>query len=386
MQNSLSNNWRKVPISSVVDIYLGGTPSRAVPGYWNGDVKWISIQDISNSVGRYIENTAETITQEGVANSAAKILPMGTAVISSRGTVGEIGMLSEPMAFNQSCYGLLPKDNNQLDQTYLYYALKNSVRTAKNIAHGGVFDTFTKDTFNHIDLNLPKKIDEQEQIASILSSFDDKIELNNKISKTLEEMAQVIFKEWFVNFHFSRYEKIEFIDNELGKIPVGWRVGNLSDILELIYGKALKENQRKEGKVLVIGSSGIVGSNNEKLVSGPGIVVGRKGNVGSILWVDEDFYPIDTTFYVKPKKGLHYCYCLLKKQIFITGDSAVPGLNRDVAYKNTVIVPDDEIIEKFEIIATPIFLKLAKIKKENQKLATLRDLLLPKLMKGEIRI
>lgn len=275
-----------------------------------------------------------------------------------------------------------------INKRFFFYLLKylknNFIKIASNKKTTGLGHVTMHDLENLI-VSIPQE-SYQKKIASILSSFDDKIELNNKISKILEEMAEEIFKEWFINFRIPGYERIKFDDSMDGKIPEGWISTKLGNMMEFHYGKALKEEERKKGIILVIGSSGIVGTHNEKLVNGPGIVVGRKGNVGSILWIDEDFYPIDTTFYIKSELSLYFCYLLLLKQRFITGDSAVPGLNRDQAYMNKLILPNKEIINKFEKLIKPLFDKRALIVKENQKLSSLRDLLLPKLMKGEIKV
>lgn len=240
--------------------------------------------------------------------------------------------------------------------------------------------------FENIEVKAPEDVDEQKRIARVLAAFDEKIENNNRIIKALEEIVQMVFKEWFVNFHFPSHKKAEFVDSALGRIPKGWEVKTLGDVIELTYGKALKEENRKSGDVVVVGSSGIVGRHNQKLVSGPGIVVGRKGVAGSVIWVDDDFYPIDTTFYVKTKLPLIFCFLMLKRQNFITGDSAVPGLNREDAQRNMVLKPDAKAIEQFQQIADTMFHQKFHLEKENQKLAVTRDLLLPRLMSGEIRV
>ena len=104
---------KKVPISDIAIPVLGGTPKRGISSYWNSSIKWATAKDVVNNKGRYLFSTAETITEEGLNNSAAKILPKGTVIITARGTVGAIAQLGENMAFNQTCYGLIPKDTNK---------------------------------------------------------------------------------------------------------------------------------------------------------------------------------------------------------------------------------------------------------------------------------
>jgi len=182
-----------------------------------------------------------------------------------------------------------------------------------------------------------------------------------------------------------------FIDSPLGKIPKEWRVLAIGDVVELAYGKALKEEKRQPGKMPVYGSNGQVGWHNEKLVDGPGIVVGRKGNPGIVTWVPTDFYPIDTTFYVVPNgiiKSMHYLFHALKLQDLVSlgADSAVPGLNCNMAYMSKLIVPPEHLISDFDKQIKPIADAVHHNNEQSRTLAAIRDALLPKLLSGEIRV
>jgi type I restriction enzyme S subunit len=195
----IPEDWDIKPVSEVSEISLGGTPKTSIIKYWNGDVNWASAKDVSNCKSRYLCDTERTVTKEGIDNSAAKILPENTIVITSRGTVGELALLSEPMSFNQTCYGLKAKEN--MDSLFLYYNLKNSINRIKSISYGTVFSTITVRTFDEIKLAYPS-LNEQHRIAKILSDLDSKIELLQKQNKTLEAIGQAIFKHWFVDFEF----------------------------------------------------------------------------------------------------------------------------------------------------------------------------------------
>jgi len=224
----------------------------------------------------------------------------------------------------------------------------------------------------------------QHKIASILSAYDDLIENNNRRIKILEEMAQNIHREWFVHFRFPGHENVPMVDSELGRVPYGWEMKRLGDILELAYGKALKASERKEGYYPVYGSGGVVGHHNKALVAGPGIIVGRKGNVGSVYWSDYDFCPIDTVFYVKSSESLHFLYYTLKAQQFVDTDTAVPGLNRNNAYMTPVVYAERSTIDKFQRTVNPMFNQLKVLREKNQNLHKARDLLLPRLISGRL--
>jgi type I restriction enzyme S subunit len=263
---------------------------------------------------------------------------------------------------------------------------------------------------NHLhqaEVHFPEDVDEQRAIAHILGTLDDKIELNRRMSETLEAMARALFKSWFVDFDPVR-AKAEgrdpglpqpladlfpdsFEDSELGEIPRGWEVATLGELLELAYGKALKADDRQDGTIPVYGSNGQVGWHNEKLVTGPGIVVGRKGNPGVVKWVPTDFFPIDTTFYVVRKgrcPSLHFLFYALERQDLasLSADSAVPGLNRNLAYMSSQILPLRTLLVAFDSAVQPLFRRVYEAERESRTLAALRDALLPKLISGELRV
>ncbi|MEA2015035.1 MAG: restriction endonuclease subunit S [Thermodesulfobacteriota bacterium] len=182
-----------------------------------------------------------------------------------------------------------------------------------------------------------------------------------------------------------------FQDSELGQIPKGWETKTIGEMVEFAYGKAMKASDRKPGSVTVFGSNGPVGSHNESLVKGPGIVIGRKGNPGIVTWSSKDFFPIDTTFYVKNIgniSSLIYLFYALKGQDLpsLAADSAVPGLNRNMAYMNNILVPSDKVLSAFDEQIEPLFQKIDANDNESLALATLRDTLLPKLISGELRV
>lgn len=175
------------------------------------------------------------------------------------------------------------------------------------------------------------------------------------------------------------------------EIPFGWGAGTLGDIFSLEYGKPLKEEDRSGSGYPVLGSNGIVGYHKEYLIEGYGIVVGRKGTAGAVVWVEDNFYPIDTAFYVKDKldvNNLFFHYLLLLRSSIKQGESssAVPGLNRNFAHSIKVPIPEKSIIQDFNKIVEPFFSKIKTCNKESQTLTELRDWLLPMLMNGQVTV
>lgn len=251
-------------------------------------------------------------------------------------------------------------------------------------------------------------MDEQKAISTCLNSLSRKIELNHQMNATLEAIAQAIFKSWFTDFDPVRAKvegrgpegmdaetaalfPDEFEEIERQEVPKGWEIGTLGEAIELAYGKALKQDLRCSGLIPVYGSNGQVGWHNEKLVNGPGIIVGRKGNPGVVKWSQTDFFPIDTTFYVNLKNkslNLFYLFYELRRHdlALLGADSAVPGLNRNLAYMSQIIIPPSAILKKFASILAPIFDFIHLSNLQSRTLAEIRDLLLPKLISGEIRV
>ncbi len=294
---------------------------------------------------------------------------------------------------------------NDNSPRYLYYLL---LALHLNQWRGGSGQPLlNQSTLNVIPVSIPEP-KEQQAIACILGALDDKIGLNRRMKKILDEMARAIYKSWFVDFDPTRTKASgqqpsglkpdlaalfpdTFKDSDLGEIPKGWDVKKLGDILELNYGKALKASNRREGVIPVYGSNGQIGWHNEKLVFGPGIVVGRKGNPGVVTWVSTDFFAIDTTFYVVSKLdsiNLYFLFFALQMQSLASlgADSAVPGLNRNIAYMSKQVVPPNQVIEWFETIVNILVVRSHQCNEESLTLAAIRDTLLPKLISGELRV
>jgi type I restriction enzyme S subunit len=270
-------------------------------------------------------------------------------------------------------------DPVRIDLRYFYYL--TGYIGLNHLKDGTSNPSLSRDVFCRQAVPLPSLLT-QRKIAGILSAYDDLIENNLRRIKILEQMAQSLYREWFVHFRFPGHDSAKFVDSALGQIPKGWEVKKLEQILELKYGKALKKEDRREGQYPVFGSSGIVGTHDISLTKGPGIVVGRKGNVGSVFWSDEDFFVIDTAYFVESRLPLRFLFYLLPTLNFINSDAAVPGLSRQQAYTLEAIVPPADLLTKFCTLADSFEKQASMHRLQNQNLRRTRDLLLPKLLSG----
>jgi type I restriction enzyme S subunit len=321
------------------------------------------------------------------SKALTKIKP-NDVIFSIIGTIGEPYIVNPRDFFGvSSSVAMLRPDKSVLFPKYLFYWIKNRIfQDALYAIKGGVAQGYVSlEMIRSLPLHYPA-LSTQEKIASILSNYDDLIEYNTRRIEILEGMAKLVYEEWFVKFRFSGHENVKMISSELGETPEGWKVVKLGSAIELAYGKSLTAKNRTDGPFPVYGSAGIVGTHNEHMVNGPGIIVGRKGNVGSVFWSNEDFFPIDTVYYVKTNIPLHYVYYNLKNQNFINNDAAVPGLSRNQAYLLPFLIPEGGVLIEFEKKMNPIFKEIYILSMKNQNLRKTRDLLLPKLISGEIDV
>ena len=235
------------------------------------------------------------------------------------------------------------------------------------------------------EINLPS-LEAQRSIASILSSLDRKIELNNKINADLEEMAQAIFKNWFVDFE--PFKDGKFVDSELGMIPEGWEVGTLEDLITIKYGKDHKKLE--DGTFPVYGSGGLMRFVNSWLYDGESVLIPRKGTLDNIMYVCEKFWTVDTMFFSAPKMDyvMKYVYNYIKRFDFskMNEGTSVPSNTAARLNKMQILIPTHEVLEMYDETLCPIYNKRKMNDKESRTLSTLRGTLLPRLMSGELEI
>ena len=319
------------------------------------------------------------VSSSGVTgyHKEAKASPPG--VVTGRyGTLGEVFYIEENYwPLNTALYVIDFKGN---DPRFAAYSLKNALRGYRS--DKAAVPGIDRNVLHELTVKVPGK-NEQVAIRSTLSAYDDLIANNRRRIGLLEQSTRLLFNEWFVHLRYPGHEH----DNIENGVPAGWKRQQLSEVLTLHYGKALTEEKREPGDVYVYGSSGNVGRHNVKLVDGPGIVVGRKGNVGSVFWVDESFWPIDTVYYDGSSENVSlFVLHLLQAQTFQNSDAAVPGLNRDYAYRTRILWPKQTLRDEFEEFAKPIFAQRRTLLVAISKLEAARDLLLPRLMDGRISV
>lgn len=405
----------KYKLSEIMDIIGGGTPKTSKPEYWNGDIPWLSVKDFNNDY-RYVYKTEKTITQDGLDNSSTKLLKRNDSIISARGTVGEMAMIPYPMAFNQSCYGLRAKEGI-VDEEYLYYLIKHNVVVLKKNTHGSVFDTITRDTFAGIEVELPS-LEEQKVVASILRDLDDKIEVNNKINKNLEEQAVVLFRSWFSAFSLS--PNSPRVNSEFGEIPEDFAVVKVGSLPMLVtdyvangsfaslkanvnlyqepnYAYFIRNTDLKSGSFGVFVDQHSYEFLSKSTLYGGEIIISNVGDVGSVFLcpkLDGRMTLGNNIIMLRPEDDHLRYYLYIWFKYFqgqaliqgIKGGSAQPKFNK-TDFKNTsVLIPPKDILTRFHETVAPMFETISQRQAETSHLADLRDTLLPQLMSGEIDV
>lgn len=235
-----------------------------------------------------------------------------------------------------------------------------------------------------LEVKLPS-IEIQKQIAGILSVYDDLIENNQKQIKLLEEAAQRLYKEWFVDLRFPGHENTKIVDG----VPEGWRRGLLKELISVNYGKDHKKVP-DDGNIPVYGSGGLMRKCNKSLFSGEAVLIPRKGSLNNIMYVDETFWTVDTMFYATMKQPHTAVFVYFFVKAFdmysMNIGAAVPSMTTKILDAMDVVIPDKETLEKFDKRAKLYFNKIKTLQGQNERLKTARDLLLPKLMSGEVEV
>ena len=269
-------------------------------------------------------------------------------------------------------------DPNKVNPKYIkYFCLSQEYKNwVYSFNTGSTRGNINAQTYANMPVIIPPR-PQQDLLVNTLSSLDDKIELNNKINTNLEQQAQALFKNWFVDFEpFG------------GKMPEGWKVGKLLELINVKYGKDHKK--LNDGNYPVYGSGGIMRYVDKFLYDKESVLIPRKGTLNNVFYINEPFWSVDTMFYTEMKKEniAKYVYFFVKSKDLnaMNAGSAVPSMTTEILNAMEVVIPSDEYLERFETIVSPMFKQIKQCIIENENLASIRDTLLPKLMNGEMEL
>ncbi|MCK5722914.1 MAG: restriction endonuclease subunit S, partial [Gammaproteobacteria bacterium] len=222
--------WKKIKLGEALEkIVGGGTPSKSESKYWNGNIPWASVKDMSDGVYR-LSSTVDHITELGLQNSATNLIPKGTVIISTRMGLGRCFRANKDVAINQDLKALFP--NELIISDFLLWLIVCLGSKIESMGTGTTVKGIRLEQLRDLDINLPP-LTTQRKIAAILSAYDDLIENNTRRIKILEEMAQALYREWFVKFRFPGHERVKMVESEMEMVPEGWEVVKLGDISDI---------------------------------------------------------------------------------------------------------------------------------------------------------
>lgn len=321
------------------------------------------------------------------------ILKKGDVIVAmteqTPGLLGSSALIPEDNLYlHNQRLGLVDKiDGKIITKNYLYTLFNTrDVRAQISGSASGVKVRHTSpERIYRVKVKIPN-VTIQEKISSTIFAYDDLSENNRRRIQLLEESARQLYKEWFVRLRFPGHEHVKVVDG----VPEGWEEMPLGDVLLLQRGFDLPAQQRSDGNFPVCASTGVCGKHNEYRAIGPGVVTGRSGSLGTVLMVAENFWPLNTTLWIKEYKKttpFHARYLLESLALSrFNGGAAVPTLNRNDVHAQKILLPPESLIKNFTDIAQTAFNQHTVLEKQNHKLAQARDLLLPKLMSGEVAV
>lgn len=293
---------------------------------------------------------------------------------------------TERVTYSGFCIRARLNDTDRYDPVYFTYYFKSKAfrRAVSGTAVGANIQNLSQARLSNHECRIPS-IEVQHRIADILSVYDDLIENNQKQIKLLEEAAQRLYKEWFVDLRFPGHENTKIVDG----VPEGWSRGLLKELISVNYGKDHKKAP-DDGNIPVYGSGGLMRKCNKSLFSGEAVLIPRKGSLNNIMYVDETFWTVDTMFYATMKQPHTAVFVYFFVKAFdmysMNIGAAVPSMTTKILDAMDVAIPDKETLEKFDKYAKVYFNKIKTLQGQNERLKTARDLLLPKLMSGEVEV
>jgi type I restriction enzyme S subunit len=302
-------------------------------------------------------------------------------IVGRKGSVGSV--FYEPRNFYpiDTAYYVVPKAD--LDLRFAFYLLCNLPLASMNsdVAVPGL----NRDRALGLNIQVPS-LTVQKSVVNILSSYDDLIDNNLRRMALLEDSARQLYREWFLRLRFPGHEHTPIVDG----VPEGWERAPLESALVLQRGFDLPTQDRQDGEVPIYGSTGILGHHNKAKAAAPGVVTGRSGTLGEVQYVDEDYWPLNTALWVKEFKRVTPLFALfLLREMDLkqfNGGASVPTLDRKSVHRVDVLIPSTQMLRTFDEFAVDVFAQVKKLASQNQKLRQARDLLLPRLMTGELSV
>lgn len=380
------SEWKKVKLGDLYTVHNGLSKSKE---FFGSGYPFLTFSNVFNNW--FLPDKLEALVQSTDKDRESFSIQRGDIFITRTSeTMDELGMSSVALkdypnaTFNGFTKRLRPKNDDVLPK-YIGYYLRSKKFRNKFLAFSSMTTRASLANSDLLDMEVevPEK-NVQRNIANILSRYDSLIENYQKQIKLLEEAAQRLYKEWFLDLRFPGYENTKIVDG----VPEGWEKVFLTELIEPQYGKDHKS--LSDGLIPLYGSGGIMRYVNQVLYSGESVLIPRKGSLNNIMLVSGSFWTIDTMFYSKPLLNyimkLVYFYLKGKDLYMYNVGAAVPSMTVNILSKMDIILPDENVRKCFDDRLSLIFNNITNIASQIRILTEARDCLLPKLMSGEIEV
>lgn len=394
-------DWRANSLGDICRFQAGDAFPKELQGAATGDVPVVKVSDMNLSGNELFISYANNWLSTPEVERDFKLHPAGAVIFAKIGvalTSNRRRILLRPTVIDNNMMSAVCTSG--VDPRWFYYLL--TTLDFNEVASGSALPYLTVRDLNNISVTVPPLL-EQRAIAATLGALDDRIELNRKMNATLEAMARALFRDWFVDFGPTRAKMAEaapYLAPDLWSLfpdridadgkPEGWEAGKMSDLFTLQRGFDLPSKDRRDGEYPILAASGPSGFHESHMVKGPGVTTGRSGVLGRVFYVHQDFWPLNTSLWVKDFRRATPLYAfqflsLIDLAGFNAG-SAVPTLNRNHVHGLPAVLPPREVILAFDCMADSLMQKHRQNEAESETLAQIRDLLLPRLMSGELRL
>lgn len=397
----MATEWKKVRLEDVCEyVTSGGTPLASRDDYYApGVIPWLKTKEVNYS---RIYETENYISQKGLDNSSAKLIPANSVIMAMYGqgdTAGRVAINKIPVTTNQACCNLII-DKNKADYNFIYYKLSTMYDEIVALKSGGAQPNLNAGKVKGLEINLPP-LQTQQKIASILSAYDDLIENNHRQIKLLEEAAQKLYKEWFVKLNFPGHENVKIVDG----VPEGWKKVTVEDLADYLNGFAFKPSDwKKEGypiiKIKEMGHGITFDTPRNSGEKVPEKYIVKKGDIifswsatlDVVIWDGETGLLNQHLFKVTPREWCcrEFVFQTIKYSLVafsnVTTGATMKHIQRNKLSQIELYAPNDTIMQFYENITNPMREKILVLANQIQLLQSARDKLLPRLMNGDFEV
>lgn len=399
-------SWTAKEVSMLCSqVYSGGTPTSSNEAYYGGDIPWLRTQEVTFN---RIKDTEIKITEAGLNSSAAKWFPANSVIVAMYGnSAGRVAINEIPLTTNQACCNLVI-DPKLADYRHVFYALKNSYEALKGQSRGAAQNNLNAAQVKAFKIPCPP-LAVQNAIGDILSAYDDLIENNRRRIQLLEQAARLLYKEWFVHLRFPGHEHVKIVDG----VPEGWGIGTVADFFDTTSGgtPSRKRSEFFEGDINWVKTQEL----NEDFI----FETGEKITTEALSKSSAKLFPSETllvsiyggtnigrtAILAIPSASNQACVALFPRhpssnfifaQLFfqinresligIAQGAAQTNISQQTLRKVSMVMPSKALMQNFLVTLIPVYDQLKNLKLQNMKLEESRDLLLPRLMNGEVAV